>query len=91
MATPPSPARSLCKTNTEVQEHALNLMSLLAPIKSVDMPAPRFSYIDPLLHDNGNMVVHVFIDIPQEQARHNADSTKCNGSQVHVLVAGGIS
>ena len=40
-----------------------------------------------LPHNNGNMVIHVFVDIPQEAGSNNTDSSKGNTNKVDILVA----
>ena len=39
-----------------------------------------------LMHDNGNMIIHILINVPQETRRNDADPPKGNADQVNILI-----
>lgn len=50
-------------------------------------PFSTFQLNEALVHDNGNVIIHILINIPQETRRNDADPPKGNADQVNILVA----
>jgi len=43
------------------------------------------------MHNHSNVVIHILVNIPQENTRDDTDGTKRNARQIHILIALSIS
>ena len=47
--------------------------------------------VEALMHNNGYVIIHILVDVTQEQSSDDAHASKCNTDQIHPMIGLGES